>query len=65
LQLSGTRMNKDELYRAMNEKGKDREIYNGLLDILQQCETAMFTKAELGLDKEELLNRTRVLLSKI
>jgi hypothetical protein len=64
-QLSGTRMNKDELYRAMNEKGMDRELYNGLLDILRQCETAMFTKAELGIDKEELLSRTRTLLSKI
>jgi hypothetical protein len=64
-QLSGTRMNKDELYKTMNKKGIDRELYNGLSDILRQCETAMFTKAELETDKEELLSRTRVLLSKI
>jgi hypothetical protein len=65
LQLSGTRMNKDELYRMMSEKGMDRELFNSLSDILQQCETAMFTNAELETDKEELLNSTRALLSKI
>ena len=64
-QLSGTRMNKDELYKAMNEKRMDRELYNGLLDILRQCETAMFTEAKLEYNKEEMLTRTRLLLSKI
>ncbi|HET6993897.1 MAG TPA: hypothetical protein VFI06_02890, partial [Chitinophagaceae bacterium] len=65
LQLSGSRMNRYDLYKAMQEKGLGEELYTGILNVLQECETAMFTKAELGTDKEELLNRTRLLLSKI
>jgi len=64
LNLSGTTLNKDDLYKALKEKNKE-EQYRSILDILQECEAAVFTKAELVQDKQELLNKTKVALEQI
>lgn len=64
LKLSGSKMNKDDLYKAMKEK-KMEEQYRNLLAILQECEAATFTKAEFVHDKQELLNKTKETLGQI
>jgi BatD DUF11 like domain len=63
--LEGSDMNKDDLYKAMKEKGLEEDQCRNMLDILQQCEEAMFTKAEFACDKQELLNRTKTALEEI
>jgi hypothetical protein len=65
LKLSGSKINKDELYKAMKEKNLDENQYHNILGILQQCEAAVFTKAEFADDKQELLNRTKSVLEQI
>lgn len=65
LKLSGSKMNKYELYKAMKEKNLTDDQCRAILDILQQCEAAVFTKAEFAHDKQELLNRTRAALEQI
>jgi BatD DUF11 like domain len=65
LQLSGSKMNKDDLRIAMKEKNLDEDQCRNILDILQQCEAAVFTKVEFADDKQELLNRTKMALEQI
>jgi hypothetical protein len=65
LKLSGSSINKDHLYKAMKGKGLEEDQSRDILNILQECETAVFTKAELIHDKQELLVRTRVALEQI
>jgi hypothetical protein len=65
LNLSGSKMNKYELYKAMKEKNLDENQCKAVLDILQQCDAAVFTKAEFADDKQELLNRTKMALEQI
>ncbi|HLG39546.1 MAG TPA: BatD family protein, partial [Chitinophagaceae bacterium] len=65
LNLSGSKMNKDELYKAMKEKKWDEDQCRNILNILQQCEAAVFTKAELAHDKQELLDRAKIVLEQI
>jgi BatD DUF11 like domain len=64
LKLSGSKMNKDDLYKAMKEK-KMEEQYSNILAILQECNAAVFTKAEFIHDKQELLDRAKYLLEQI
>jgi hypothetical protein len=64
LKLSGSKMNKDELYKVMRE-GNREELYREILDVLQECEAAVFTKAEMMRDKEELLDKARLVLGQI
>jgi len=64
LNLSGSTLNKDDLYKALKEKNKEEQCRN-ILDILQECEAAVFTKAELVHDKQELLNRAKMALEQI
>jgi BatD DUF11 like domain len=63
--LEGSDMNKDDLYKGMKEKKLDEDQCRDMLDILQQCEAAMFTNAEFAYDKQELLNRTKTALEQI
>ena len=65
LKLSGTKLNKHDLDKAMKEKNMDETQRRNILDILQQCEAAIFTKAEFAHDKQELLDRTRTALEQI
>jgi hypothetical protein len=57
--LSGSKMNKHHLYKAMHEKQISEDQCQNILDILQQCEASVFTKAEFANGKEELLKRTK------
>jgi hypothetical protein len=63
--LAGSDMNKDSLKRKLEEKQVNREHIGKVLDILQQCETGMFTNVLLIVDKTELLNRTKYALEQI
>jgi hypothetical protein len=65
LNLSGSRMNKRDLYKAMQEKHLSPDKFQSILYILQQCEASIFTKAEFTHDKQELLNRTKAALEQI
>jgi hypothetical protein len=65
LKLSGSKMNKDDLFKAMRQRNIDEALCSGILYILQECETAVFTKAELAHDKEELLLKTKTVLEQI
>ncbi|MFI5130112.1 MAG: BatD family protein, partial [Chitinophagales bacterium] len=64
LKLSGSKMNKDELHSAMKQRNME-EQYHSIIEILQECEGAVFTKAEFVNDKQELLNKARAILAKI
>ena len=48
----------------MKEKNLEQQ-YHGILDVLQECEAAVFTNADLMHDKQELLNRARAILIEI
>jgi hypothetical protein len=63
--LSGSAMNKRALYKAMQEKNLSPDKFQSILDILQHCETAVFTKAEFLHDKQELLNKARKAMEEI
>lgn len=63
--LSGSKMNKHDLYKAMQERNFTQDQFQNILDILQQCEASVFTKAEFSRDKEELFKRTRSALEQI
>jgi hypothetical protein len=63
--LSGSKMSKHDLYKAMDEKNISEDECRDILDILQQCEASVFTKVEFTDDKEELLKRTRSVLQQI
>jgi hypothetical protein len=65
LQLSGSKINKDDLYKAMKEKNLDEDQCRGIITILQECEAAVFTKAEFADGKQELLQKTRAALEQI
>jgi hypothetical protein len=44
-------------------KKKDMlDQYTAILYVLGECEAAAFTKADLGHDKQELLDRARLIL---
>jgi len=64
LKLSGSKMNKDELHSAMKQRNME-EQYHSILEILQECEGAVFTKAEFINDKQELLNKAGAILAQI
>jgi hypothetical protein len=64
LKLSGSKLNKDDLYKAMKEKNLEQQC-QGILDALQECEAAVFTKVEFVHDKQELLNRARIALEQL
>jgi len=65
LHLSGSKKSKVELYRAMKAKNIDEFVCRDLLTILNECEAALFTNADLVQDKQELLNRTKAVLGEI
>jgi len=65
LKLSGATMNKDALYRAMREKNFNDDQVTEIMYILKECEAAVFTRAEMKHDKQELLDRTKKMLEEI
>lgn len=65
LKLSGSKMNKDDLYKAMKKKNINEDHCKEVLDILKECEAAVFTKAEFTNDKQQLLDRAKDVLALI
>ncbi|MDP4263454.1 MAG: hypothetical protein Q8941_13085, partial [Bacteroidota bacterium] len=65
LKLSGSKMNKHDLYLAMKEKKLGEDQCRNILDILQRCEASVFTKAEFADDKQDLLDKTKIALEQI
>lgn len=65
LNLSGSKMNKQYLQKALQSKTIPGDSSQHILGILQECEAAAFTKAEFIHDKQELLARTREALERI
>ena len=63
--LSGSRMSKYELSAAMRQKGIDSASEQTLLQILDRCETGMFTTAEMGADKQQLIVDAKSVLTQI
>ncbi|HKZ68393.1 MAG TPA: BatD family protein [Chitinophagaceae bacterium] len=63
--LTGSTMNKSSLVIAMLQKGIDEENKKAILEILDQCETGIFTNVEDAGDKKKLLDETREALKKI
>ncbi len=65
LNLYGSNVNKSGLRQALEAKGLAEDQSKNILDILQECEAAAFTKAEFIYDKQELLIRTKRALEQI
>lgn len=63
--LSGSEMNKKNLTIKLQEKNISRKLIEDTLQILQQCETGMFTNALLIGNRNELLRQTRKLIEEI
>lgn len=60
--LTGSKMNKSALSIAMKQKGVTEESEKKLLEILDQCETGIFTHVEEAGDKKKLLEETKEVL---
>jgi hypothetical protein len=63
--LSGSGMKKERLMVKLKAKGIDDKWIERLRDLLRECETAMFTKANLGTDKEKLLHEANEIMEAI
>ena len=62
LQLSGSQTNKTDLAKILIEKGIQRGKVDELINLIHQCETGMYTKAEMGVSKKELLYNTKQIM---
>ncbi len=63
--LSGSELNKRSLVVIMNTAGISNDITEQLFQVLEQCETGMFTNASLEQDKQIILSETKKLLEAI
>lgn len=63
--LSGTEMNKENLFTQMRESGIHQSLIEETATILQQCETGMFTNVSITEDRELFFNSTKRLLGEI
>lgn len=63
--LTGSKMNKSSLSIAMQQKGIDEKSKKTILEILDQCETGIFTNVEDTGDEKQLLEETKEVLQKI
>jgi pyruvate/oxaloacetate carboxyltransferase len=58
-------MNKKSLSAKLKENKISEKLINDALQILQQCETGMFTNTSIMKNKDELLQKTRKVLEEI
>jgi hypothetical protein len=58
-------MNRSELAAFLNRKGVKPELISRLIKIIHQCETGVYTNAEMSIDKPELLQQTQQTLKAI
>jgi hypothetical protein len=63
--LSGSKMNKLDVQNAMRENQFSEEQISRLLQLLQQCETSVFTGTHLDRDNRELLQAVKAELEGI
>jgi BatD DUF11 like domain len=63
--LSGSDMNKEGLMILLKEKEVVAGVINDLSSVLSECETGIYTNAETAIDKKELLERARKILTEI
>lgn len=63
--LSGSEMNKVNIAGKLKESKVDEVLIDDLKNILQQCEAGIFTNANLEVDKNLLLAKTKDVLEKI
>ena len=63
--LTGSKMNKSALSIAMKQKRITEESEKKVLEILDQCETGIFTNIESVGEKKKLLEETKEILVKI
>ena len=63
--LSGSEMNKRNLAVKLKENKIDSTLIEEIQHILQQCETGMFTNADIMNDKNSLLQKTKETLEAI
>jgi hypothetical protein len=62
LNISGSMMNKDDLQRILSARKVNQEIQTEFFNLLNQCEIASFTQAELSISKKSMLFRIKELL---
>lgn len=65
LNLYGSKVNKYDLRKALLVKGLAEDQSQKILDILQECEAAAYTKAEFLHDKQELFRQAKMALEQI
>ncbi|MEO6612687.1 MAG: BatD family protein [Chitinophagaceae bacterium] len=63
--LSGSEMKKEILMAKLRFKGIDQNWVDKLERLLGECETGMFTRADLGTDKEKLLREAKEIMEAI
>lgn len=63
--LSGSEMNKENIAGKLKESKIDEVLIDDIKNILQQCESGIFTNANLEVDKNLLLAKTKDVLEKI
>ncbi|MCY7309857.1 MAG: hypothetical protein LH619_03690, partial [Chitinophagaceae bacterium] len=63
--LSGSEMSKQRLSVKMKEANIDSHIAGNLFQLLEECETGMFTNASLLNDKQSMLEETKETLEKV
>jgi hypothetical protein len=65
--LPGSRrnMNKSELAVILDRKAVKPELINGLITIIHQCETGVYTNAEMNANKLELFENVKAILTSI
>lgn len=63
--LTGSKMNIRDLQSIMIQKQLDNKSQQVLVEILQECETGIFTDAHIPADRKGLLNKTEECLQKM
>lgn len=63
--FTGSKMNRRELLTVMQQRKVDLTSQATIVEILELCETGIFTGVLMDADKNEMLNRTREVLGKL
>jgi hypothetical protein len=63
--LKGSQVNKHSLSALLRQGKIDDQVTAGILEILSQCETGIFTSAEGAVDPKKLLDQAKTYLEKI
>jgi hypothetical protein len=59
------KMTKSDVATLLNRKAVKPELINELITIIHQCETGVYTNAEMNVNKSELLENATVILTLI